>query len=139
MEKQNIDFKKSLGQNFLFDLNLLRAIVKDGDVGAGDTVLEIGAGAGTLTNELCKVAKKVMSFEIDKSLKPHLDKVESENKNLTITHVWLQIFLIILQRRLYLSWLNILTNLKVFWCLSKKKWQNGSVPNQTQKTMELQV
>ena len=86
MEKQNIDFKKSLGQNFLFDLNLLRAIVKDGEVGAGDTVLEIGAGAGTLTNELCKVAKKVVSFEIDKSLKPHLDKVESENKNLTIIY-----------------------------------------------------
>lgn len=86
MEISTIDFKKSLGQNFLFDLNLLRAIVKDGDVGAEDTVLEIGAGAGTLTNELCKVAKKVVSFEIDKSLKPHLDKVESENKNLTIIY-----------------------------------------------------
>lgn len=84
MEKNEIEFKKSLGQNFLFDVNLLRAIVKDGEVGAEDTVLEIGAGAGTLTNELCKVAKKVVSFEIDKSLQPVLANVQSQNSNLDL-------------------------------------------------------
>lgn len=84
MENQKINYKKSLGQNFLFDVNLLKAIVKDGLVGAEDTVLEIGAGAGTLTNQLCKVAKHVVSFEIDKSLQPILNDVQIENPNLQI-------------------------------------------------------
>lgn len=84
MEKEKIDYKKSLGQNFLFDTNLLKAIVKDGDVGANDVVIEIGAGAGTLTNELCKVAKKVVAFEIDRSLQPLLDKVKDTNPNLEL-------------------------------------------------------
>ncbi len=82
--EEKINYKKSLGQNFLFDTNLLRAIVKDGLAGANDTVLEIGAGAGTLTNELCKIAKKVVSFEIDKSLRPRLDEVQKQNPNLEI-------------------------------------------------------
>ena len=82
--EEKINYKKSLGQNFLFDVNLLRAIVKDGLVGVNDTVLEIGAGAGTLTNELCKVAKKVVSFEIDKSLKPRLDEIQKQNPNLEL-------------------------------------------------------
>ena len=82
--EEKINYKKSLGQNFLFDVNLLRAIVKDGLVGVDDTVLEIGAGAGTLTNELCKVAKKVVSFEIDKSLKPRLDEIQKQNPNLEL-------------------------------------------------------
>lgn len=84
MEKEKIDFKKSLGQNFLFDVNLLKAIVKDGDVCPEDVVLEIGAGAGTLTNELCAVAKKVISFEIDKSLQPILEKVQQKHANLEL-------------------------------------------------------
>lgn len=82
--EEKINYKKSLGQNFLFDVNLLRAIVKDGLVDKNDTVLEIGAGAGTLTNELCKVTKKVVSFEIDKSLKPRLDEVQKQNPNLEL-------------------------------------------------------
>ena len=80
MEK--IDYKKSLGQNFLYDTNLLRAIVKDGGVEKDDLVLEIGAGAGTLTKVLAESAKKVISFEIDKSLIPILEKVREEKKNI---------------------------------------------------------
>ena len=55
--KNSINFKKSLGQNFLFDKNLLRAIVGDGLVTKDDVVLEIGAGAGTLTGVLAENAK----------------------------------------------------------------------------------
>jgi len=80
--KNSINFKKSLGQNFLFDKNLLRAIVSDGLVTKDDVVLEIGAGAGTLTGVLAENAKKVISFEIDKSLIPILDKVKNEHSNI---------------------------------------------------------
>ncbi len=80
--KNDINFKKSLGQNFLFDTNLLNAIVSDGDVCEEDVVLEIGAGAGTLTRALAKKAKKVISFEIDSSLIPILEERKNECPNI---------------------------------------------------------
>lgn len=78
------DFKKSLGQNFLYDKNLLKAIVADGLVESGDTILEIGAGAGTLTEQIALTAKSVLSYEIDESLKPYLIDVMSRQKNVTL-------------------------------------------------------
>lgn len=80
--KNSINFKKSLGQNFLFDTNLLRAIANDGLVNEDDVVLEIGAGAGTLTAVLAESAKKVISFEIDKSLIPILEAVKNKHENI---------------------------------------------------------
>ena len=78
MEK--INFKKKFGQNFLSDTNLLRAIVSDSLITPNDEVLEIGAGAGALTYELAKVCKKLISFEIDKSLENILyEKLNSFN------------------------------------------------------------
>lgn len=85
MEK-NIEFKKSLGQNFIFDRNLLTAIAKDGGLGKDDIVLEIGAGAGTLTDVLADIAKEVIAFEIDTSLRPYLDKVQEKHDNLKIIY-----------------------------------------------------
>jgi len=67
-------FNKALGQNFISDTNLLRAIVSDAEVGADDTVVEIGAGAGTLTAEIAAAARKVIAFEIDKNLIPFLQE-----------------------------------------------------------------
>ena len=64
---------KALGQNFIFDGNLLDAIVSDAGVTAEDTVVEIGTGAGTLTARLAARAKKVFSFEVDERLRPVLD------------------------------------------------------------------
>jgi len=80
--KNSINFKKSLGQNFLFDKNLLRAIVSDGLVEKNDTVLEIGAGAGTLTSVLAEHAKKVVSFEIDKELFSRLQELQTKQTNI---------------------------------------------------------
>lgn len=80
--KNSINFKKSLGQNFLFDKNLLNAIANDGMVAKNDVVLEIGAGAGTLTSVLAEKAKKVISFEIDKELIPTLNAVKSQYENI---------------------------------------------------------
>ena len=77
-----IDFKKQFGQNFIFDTNLLKFIVESAGVTKEDDVIEIGAGAGTLTNQIALKAKSVTSFEIDKSLIERLQKVESEHNNL---------------------------------------------------------
>ncbi len=68
-------FKKQFGQNFLTDKNLLDAIVRDANVEARE-VLEIGAGAGALTSALDKVAKKVVSYEIDSELMQPLAELE---------------------------------------------------------------
>lgn len=65
-------FKKQFGQNFITDKNLLASIVTLAGVEAGDTVVEIGCGAGTLTKALAARAGKVVAFEIDKSLQPVL-------------------------------------------------------------------
>ncbi len=72
LKKHGFAFKKKFGQNFLTDANLLRAIVQDAGVDGNTTVLEIGAGAGALTRALSERAKRVVSYEIDKSLQPVL-------------------------------------------------------------------
>lgn len=80
MEK--IDFKKQFGQNFIFDTNLLKFIVESAGVTSDDKVIEIGAGAGTLTHQIALKAKEVLSFEIDKTLIERLQKLENEHNNL---------------------------------------------------------
>ena len=67
-----IDFNKKFGQNFITDKNLLAAIAEDAGVGKEDVVVEIGAGAGTLTAALSDRAKEVLAFEIDEKLRPVL-------------------------------------------------------------------
>ena len=60
-----IQANKSLGQNFLFDEDVLRTIASYGQLTKVDTVLEIGPGLGTLTSQLCSVAGKVVAVEFD--------------------------------------------------------------------------
>lgn len=67
LKEQNFRFNKQFGQNFLTDKALLNEIVSDAQVENG-VVLEIGAGAGTLTRELAKCADRVIAFEIDRNL-----------------------------------------------------------------------
>ncbi len=66
------NFKKKFGQNFIFDKNLLSAICDDAEICKNDEVLEIGAGAGTLTTQIAEKCQKVVSYEIDKDLQEHL-------------------------------------------------------------------
>lgn len=66
-------FNKRYGQNFITDVNLLDAIVRDAGIDGG-VVLEIGAGAGTLTTALARAADRVVSYEIDLSLMPVLSR-----------------------------------------------------------------
>lgn len=67
LREMGFRFNKQFGQNFLTDENLLNNICTDAEVDGG-TVLEIGAGAGTLTRVLAKHADKVVAFEIDRNL-----------------------------------------------------------------------
>jgi 16S rRNA (adenine1518-N6/adenine1519-N6)-dimethyltransferase len=61
--------KKSLGQNFLMDNNIINKIVEIGNINKNKTVMEIGAGYGNLTNTIAsKGAKKIFAIEKDKKL-----------------------------------------------------------------------
>ena len=77
-------FKKSLGQNFISDKNLLLAIVQDANISSTDLVVEIGAGAGSLSQIIATKCKKVVSFEVDESLLETLTEIEQNNKNLKV-------------------------------------------------------
>jgi len=60
--------KKSLGQHWLKDRDVLAAIANEAEITADDTVLEIGPGLGTLTSELLRRAKRVIAVELDGDL-----------------------------------------------------------------------
>ena len=59
---------KGLGQNFLIDADAVKRIVEAAEISAGDEVLEIGAGIGTLTQGLLEAGAKVTAVELDKKL-----------------------------------------------------------------------
>ena len=82
--KNNFHYKKSLGQSFIADGNLLDAIVRDSGAGPLDTVVEIGTGAGTLTAALSAKVKRVFSFEVDESLRPILAETLKGRENVTV-------------------------------------------------------
>ena len=82
--KYGFSFKKAYGQNFLTDSSLLSSIVEEAGVSENDVVLEIGCGAGALTKELCKKAKFVYGYEIDKNLTPVLKEVLKDFNNVSI-------------------------------------------------------
>lgn len=65
---------KKLGQNFLIDSSVVKKIVDAAEISAGDEVLEIGPGIGTLTQGLLEAGAKVTAVEIDKKLPAVLEK-----------------------------------------------------------------
>ena len=70
---ERFKFKKKFGQNFINDLNVITKIVKLSNVDKDTLVIEIGAGSGNLTKELCDKAGFVISYEIDKDLEKTLE------------------------------------------------------------------
>src|SRR4051812_21501948 len=56
------------GQNFMIDQNLVRVVADAGEVTAGDLVVEVGPGTGTLTEELLARGADVLAVEIDRDL-----------------------------------------------------------------------
>jgi 16S rRNA (adenine1518-N6/adenine1519-N6)-dimethyltransferase len=77
-------FSKSLGQNFLISDNVLEDMIYGSGINEDTNVIEIGPGFGTLTQQLCQIAKKVVSVEIDDTVIPILTDNLKEFDNLKI-------------------------------------------------------
>lgn len=86
LNKYGFSFKKSLGQNFLIDPNILRNIVSHANLTENSGAIEVGPGIGALTEHLARNAKKVVSFEIDQRLLPVLEDTLSPYDNVKIVH-----------------------------------------------------
>ena len=80
----NFDFKKSLGQNFLNDDNIIDKIVKFSGIDKDTLVIEIGPGAGALSKKTIPLSGYTILYEIDTRLKDILDDVLSDNDNYDI-------------------------------------------------------
>ncbi len=86
LKKHNFTFKKSLGQNFLIDTNILNKIVDAAEIDHTKGAIEIGPGIGALTEFLAKKAGKVLAIEIDQRLLPILEDTLSPYDNTHIVH-----------------------------------------------------
>lgn len=79
-------YKKSFGQNFLNDNNIIKSIVDKTNIEKNSLIIEVGPGSGALTKELAKVAKHVLSYEIDTRLEDVLDENLREYNNVSIIY-----------------------------------------------------
>ncbi len=84
IEKNNFNFKKKFGQNFIIDDNIINAIINKSEIDNNTLVIEIGVGAGALTNKLSDKAKNVLCYEIDENLKKILNITLKEKNNIEI-------------------------------------------------------
>lgn len=86
LKKHGFSFKKSLGQNFLIDANILANIVRAANLTYESGVVEIGPGIGALTEQSAKAAERVLAFEIDRRLLPILEETMAPYPNVRIVH-----------------------------------------------------
>ncbi len=77
--------KKSLSQHLLKEKNILKKMLSRTDITKEDTVIEIGAGTGELTNLLKEVAGQIYAVEIDRTFSPYLDEI-AKNSNVKIIY-----------------------------------------------------
>lgn len=71
--------KKRLGQNFLINPDVIDDILEQANITKEDVVVEIGAGAGFVTEQLVKYAKKVIAIELDEDAIKELEKIPCDN------------------------------------------------------------
>ncbi|WP_112179111.1 16S rRNA (adenine(1518)-N(6)/adenine(1519)-N(6))-dimethyltransferase RsmA [Paraliobacillus zengyii] len=86
LNKYGFSFKKSLGQNFIIDVNILTKILEKAEVTKEVGVIEIGPGMGALTEQIAIHAKQVVAFEIDQRLAPILEETLMEYDNVSIVY-----------------------------------------------------
>ncbi|EGQ1290248.1 16S rRNA (adenine(1518)-N(6)/adenine(1519)-N(6))-dimethyltransferase RsmA [Staphylococcus pseudintermedius] len=84
LNQYGFNFKKSLGQNFLIDVNIINRIIDASGIDHMTGAIEIGPGMGSLTEQLAKNAQHVLAFEIDQRLIPVLDDTLSPYNNVTV-------------------------------------------------------
>ena len=84
LERHGFTFKKSFGQNFLTDTNILQKIVDTAEIDKNFNVIEIGPGIGALTEFLAENAAEVMAFEIDERLVPILEDTLRDHDNVKV-------------------------------------------------------
>jgi 16S rRNA (adenine1518-N6/adenine1519-N6)-dimethyltransferase len=87
LRRHRIEPRHRLGQNFLVDPAIRDRIVEASGVAADDEVLEVGAGAGTLTVALAERCKRLVAVELDKRLIPALIEVVAGHDNVEIVGV----------------------------------------------------
>lgn len=76
---KNFKHKKSLGQNFLHDKNIIKKIIESSEITEESLILEVGPGEGALTKELVNTKGKIIAFEIDERLREILENIKSNN------------------------------------------------------------
>jgi 16S rRNA (adenine1518-N6/adenine1519-N6)-dimethyltransferase len=86
LAKHGFTFKKSLGQNFLTEPNVLRKIVATAGIDKQTNVIEVGPGIGALTEQLARHGNQVLAFEIDDRLIPVLRDTLSPYPNVQVIH-----------------------------------------------------
>jgi len=80
----DFEFKKSLGQNFIKDDNIIDKIVSNVDIDKDTLVIEIGPGAGSLSKKIIPLSGYTIMYEIDTRLKEILNEVLKDNDNYEI-------------------------------------------------------
>lgn len=86
LETYGFSFKKSLGQNFIIDVNILNNIIQKAGIDRQTGAVEVGPGIGALTEQLAVSADKVIAYEIDQRLLPILDDTLAEYDNVQVIH-----------------------------------------------------
>src|SRR5699024_6379225 len=86
LNKYNLSAKKSLGQNFIIDTNIVRNMAKTAAVDEHSPGIEVGPGIGSLTEQIAIAVKEVFAFEIDDRLLSVLADTLSPYENVTILH-----------------------------------------------------
>ncbi|MCI3028711.1 16S rRNA (adenine(1518)-N(6)/adenine(1519)-N(6))-dimethyltransferase RsmA [Desemzia sp. C1] len=86
LQKHGFSLKKSLGQNFIVEPNILANIVKAAGLDENTNVIEVGPGIGALTEYVARSSKQVVAFEIDDRLIPVLEDTLSPYDNIRVVH-----------------------------------------------------
>ena len=79
--------KKSLGQHFLYDQNIINKIISAADITQSDNILEIGSGRGHLTEALMNTGAQIISLEIDDDLYNYELQRFNDATNVRILHL----------------------------------------------------
>lgn len=86
LQRHGFSFKKSLGQNFLTEPNILRRIAATAELNEDSQIIEVGPGIGALTEHLARSGGEVVAFEIDGRLLPILEETLAPYDNVTVVN-----------------------------------------------------